>query len=147
MTSQAAFENVKIKTLINILRLKINDENFLKLIRQGCLCGLIELGTRKDTLKGTPQGSIASPSMTFLCLNVDILKYLHHPPSLSEPKVYPHFQETSLKVRFLKVRFLKVRDAVGLRDARKEKGGARKEKGGCKKRKVIGFLVQSSNSR
>ncbi len=37
----------------------------------------------------------------------------------------PHFQETSLKVRFLKVR-----DAVGLRDARKEKGG-------CKKRKVI----------
>jgi RNA-directed DNA polymerase len=56
-----AFDNVKIKTLINILRLKINDENFLKLIKQGCLCGLIEFGIRKDTLKGTPQGSIASP--------------------------------------------------------------------------------------
>jgi retron-type reverse transcriptase len=56
-----AFDNVKIKTLINILRLKINDEHFLKLIKQGCLCGLVELGTSKNTLKGTPQGSIASP--------------------------------------------------------------------------------------
>lgn len=56
-----AFNNVNIKILIRILSKKISDKKFLKLIEQGCYCGLIDKGQYHDTLTGVPQGGIASP--------------------------------------------------------------------------------------
>lgn len=56
-----AFNNVNIKKLINILRKTIKDEKFIALIKQGCLCGMLDFGKKVDSLLGIPQGGISSP--------------------------------------------------------------------------------------
>lgn len=56
-----AYDNVNIKILINIIRKKIKDESFLKLIEQGCHCGILEFNKITDSITGVPQGGIASP--------------------------------------------------------------------------------------
>ena len=56
-----AFDNVNHKTLMKILRKKIIDEKFLKLIWGGLKYGLIYLKYRQDSNVGTTQGSVVSP--------------------------------------------------------------------------------------
>ena len=58
---KGAFDNVNHNKLIEILREKIDDEIFLKLILNGLTCGVIHLGMGMDTPVGTAQGSICSP--------------------------------------------------------------------------------------
>nr|AXC47308.1 hypothetical reverse transcriptase [Pediastrum duplex] len=58
---KGAFDNVNHKTLMNILRKKVKDEKFLKLILGGLKCGVMFLNYRQDSELGTVQGSVLSP--------------------------------------------------------------------------------------
>jgi retron-type reverse transcriptase len=58
---KGAFDNVSHEILINILRKKIKDEKFLKLIKGGLKCGIMYLNYREDSNIGTTQGSVVSP--------------------------------------------------------------------------------------
>jgi retron-type reverse transcriptase len=58
---QGAFNNVIPDKLISIMEERITDKKFLKLLRSGFSCGLLDQGVYEDTLLGTPQGGIASP--------------------------------------------------------------------------------------
>lgn len=58
---EGAYDNVDHDILINILRKKIKDEDFLQIIKQGFKSGILEQGKNYDTLSGVPQGGIASP--------------------------------------------------------------------------------------
>lgn len=58
---KGAFDNVEHDRLINILRKKVKDEKFLKLIIGGLKCGVMFLYFRQDSELGTTQGSIVSP--------------------------------------------------------------------------------------
>ena len=55
---KGAFDNVNHLTLINILRKKISDEKFLRLIYNGLKCGIIYLDYFSELKLGTTQGSI-----------------------------------------------------------------------------------------
>src|SRR5581483_3935262 len=58
---RACFDEVDHQTLVDILRKKIKDERFLNLIWKLLNAGYMDLhGTRKDSLVGTPQGSIGA---------------------------------------------------------------------------------------
>ena len=74
---KGAYDNVNIDKLINILRKRIKDENFLKLIRQGCNSGMIDFGEYKDTLIGVPQGGIASPILFNIYMH-EFDEYINH---------------------------------------------------------------------
>nr|ALO20849.1 HNH endonuclease [Chlamydomonas nivalis] len=58
---EGAYDNVDHDILINILKKRIQDEKFLKLLNQGFKSGLLDQGKRQDTLLGVPQGGLASP--------------------------------------------------------------------------------------
>lgn len=58
---KGAFDNVCHDILIEILRKKIKDEKFLKLIKGGLKCGVVYLNYRQDSELGTTQGSVVSP--------------------------------------------------------------------------------------
>lgn len=58
---KGAFDNVCHAILLEILRKKIKDEKFLKLIKGGLKCGVIFLNFRQDSDLGTTQGSVLSP--------------------------------------------------------------------------------------
>ena len=52
------FDNINHATLIGILRERINDERFLRLVRKFLNAGYIENWTFHNTYSGTPQGGI-----------------------------------------------------------------------------------------
>lgn len=58
---KGAYDNVNHKKLIGFLREKIEDDRFLKLIKDGLECGAIQNGKFFHSVIGTPQGGIASP--------------------------------------------------------------------------------------
>ncbi|KAI5912256.1 reverse transcriptase domain-containing protein, partial [Thauera sp. 2A1] len=55
------FDNINHNTLIDILRKRIDDERFLRLIRKFLNAGFIENWVFNKTYSGTPQGGIISP--------------------------------------------------------------------------------------
>merc|ERR1712187_397903 len=55
-----AFSNVNHKVMMNILKKKISDPKFLRLIETGLKHNFIFEGSRQKNLVGTPQGGIAS---------------------------------------------------------------------------------------
>ena len=52
------FDNINHATLIGILRERINDERFLRLVRKFLNAGYIENWTFHNTYSGTPQGGL-----------------------------------------------------------------------------------------
>jgi retron-type reverse transcriptase len=58
---KAAYDTVDHDVLIELLEKRISDRRFIKFIKQGLKCGLLEQGHYADTLLGVPQGGIASP--------------------------------------------------------------------------------------
>lgn len=64
-----AYDNVNVEKLIKILGKRISDKKFLNLIKQGCYCGMLDMGKRVDTLLGVPQGGIASPILFNIYMN------------------------------------------------------------------------------
>ena len=63
------FDNIEHNTLLNIMRERINDERFLRLIRKFLNAGYIEDWTFHNTYSGTPQGGIISPVLANIYLD------------------------------------------------------------------------------
>jgi len=58
---KGCFDNIDHDALINILRESIEDERFLRLIKDMLEAGYLEEWTKHETLSGTPQGGVVSP--------------------------------------------------------------------------------------
>lgn len=56
-----AYNNVNHKILMSVLRKRITDKKFLKVIWDLLKTGVMEDGSYLHSLKGTPQGRIVSP--------------------------------------------------------------------------------------
>lgn len=63
------FDNIDHATIIDILRERISDERFLRLIRKFLNAGYIENWTYNNTYSGTPQGGIISPILANIYLD------------------------------------------------------------------------------
>ncbi|WP_406894635.1 reverse transcriptase domain-containing protein [Bacillus cereus] len=63
------FDNINHLTLINILRKRIDDEKFIRLIWKFLRAGYLEEWTYNNTFSGTPQGGIISPILSNIYLN------------------------------------------------------------------------------
>ena len=75
------FDNIEHNTLLNIMRERINDERFLRLIRKFLNAGYIEDWTFHNTYSGTPQGGIISPVLANIYLDKFdkyVAEYIHH---------------------------------------------------------------------
>lgn len=66
---KAAFDNIDHDILINVLRKRISDERFLRLIRKALTAGYYEFRRPVDSVIGTPQGSVLSPILCNVFLN------------------------------------------------------------------------------
>jgi retron-type reverse transcriptase len=58
---EGAYDNVDHDIMKSILRKRINDEKFIKLLDTGFKSGILDQGNKFDTLTGVPQGGLASP--------------------------------------------------------------------------------------
>ena len=66
---QGYFDNIQRDTLMELVKERISDRRVLKLIRQWMECGVMEDGTVRETLAGTPQGGVISPLLANIYLN------------------------------------------------------------------------------
>lgn len=70
------FDNINHDILISIMRERINDERFLRLIRKFLNAGYIEEWKFHNTYSGTPQGGIISPILANIYLD-KLDKYIY----------------------------------------------------------------------
>ncbi len=63
------FDNIDHNTLVNILRERIKDEKFIRLIYKFLKAGYLEEWKYHKTISGTPQGGIISPTLANIYLD------------------------------------------------------------------------------
>lgn len=66
---KGCFDNIDHQVLINVLRKRIKDERFLRLIWKFLKAGYIENWQYNNTFSGTPQGGIVSPILANIYMN------------------------------------------------------------------------------
>lgn len=66
---QGYFDNIQREPLMELVKERISNRRVLKLIRQWLEAGVMEDGTVRETLAGTPQGGVISPLLANIYLN------------------------------------------------------------------------------
>jgi RNA-directed DNA polymerase len=66
---KAYFDNIDQEKLVEMLKERISDRRVLKLLRQWLKAGVMEDGTVRETLAGTPQGGVISPLLSNIYLH------------------------------------------------------------------------------
>src|SRR5215470_11595957 len=67
---QGYFDNIRRDILMELVRERVSDRRVQKLIRQWLEAGVMEDGTVRETLAGTPQGGVISPLLANIYLHL-----------------------------------------------------------------------------
>jgi len=65
----SSFDNIDHEKLMDLVKERISDRRVHKLLRQWLKAGVMEDGTVKETLAGTPQGGVISPLLSNIYLH------------------------------------------------------------------------------
>lgn len=94
------FYNINHQILINILRKRINDERFIRLIWKFLRAGYMENWKCNNTYSGTPQGGIISPLLANIYLN-ELDQYINK-------ELKPNYDKGKPKNRSINTEYRKV---------------------------------------
>ncbi len=92
---KGCFDNVDHHVLVNILRRRIKDEQFIALIWKFLRAGYMECWEYHNTYSGTPQGSIISPILANIYMNeldVFMSKYAEEFNKGTKRKINPEYK-------------------------------------------------------